>query len=140
MNGSVGSKAGRSVPQDDAEAAKWYRLAAEQGDAFAQNKLGYMYDEGLGVEKDYAEAAKWYRLAAEQNNAFAQTNLGTMFSGDRGVPQAYAQAYMWFTVSAGQGDRDAAEAARERVTNLMKPDQITEAEQLVRKWLEAHPQ
>lgn len=58
----------------------------------------------------------------------------------RGVPQDDAEAYMWFTVSAGQGNREASEAARERVTNLMKPDQIAEAEQLVRKWLEAHPQ
>ena len=27
--------AGRGVPQDDAEAVRWYRLAAEQGDARA---------------------------------------------------------------------------------------------------------
>ena len=35
---------GRGVPQDDAEAAKWFRLAAEQGDAEAQHNLGVMYD------------------------------------------------------------------------------------------------
>ncbi len=63
-----------------------------------------------------------------------------MYREGRGVSQDYAQAYMWFTVSAGRGDTDAAEAARERVTNLMNPDQISEAERLVRKWLEAHPQ
>ncbi len=31
---------GEGVPQDYAEAAKWYRLAAEQGNVKAQFKLG----------------------------------------------------------------------------------------------------
>jgi TPR repeat protein len=54
---------------------KWYRKAAEQGDAFAQNNLGYMYQYGYGVTKDYAEAVKWYRKAAEQGDADAKANL-----------------------------------------------------------------
>jgi TPR repeat protein len=33
---------GRGVPEDDAEAIKWYRLAAEQGYARAQFNLGGM--------------------------------------------------------------------------------------------------
>jgi TPR repeat protein len=33
---------GRGVPQDHAEAVRWYRLAAEQGNAFAQFRLGVM--------------------------------------------------------------------------------------------------
>ena len=37
---------GRGVPQDDAEALRWYRLAAEQGNARAQLNLGVMYDTG----------------------------------------------------------------------------------------------
>ena len=37
---------GQGVPQDYAEAVKWYRLAADQGDARAQNNLGVMYANG----------------------------------------------------------------------------------------------
>ena len=47
---------GKGVEQDYAEAVKWYRLAAEQGTADAQNNLGYAYYYGNGVEQDYAEA------------------------------------------------------------------------------------
>ena len=47
---------GKGVPQDYAEAVKWFRLAADQGDAGAQSILGVMYDEGHGVPQDYAEA------------------------------------------------------------------------------------
>jgi TPR repeat protein len=38
-------------------------LAAEQGDANAQNLLGYMYAAGRGVLKDYIEAHMWFSLA-----------------------------------------------------------------------------
>ena len=76
------------MPQDDAEAVRWYRLAAEQGEAIAQNNLGLMYSNGWGVPQDYAEAIRWYRLLAEQGKAGAQNNLGVMYdSNGRGVPQ-----------------------------------------------------
>ena len=67
---------GRVVPENDAEAVRWYRLAAEQGDAASQNNLGFMYARGEGVPENDAEAVKWYRLAAEQGHASAQFNLG----------------------------------------------------------------
>ncbi len=57
---------GQGVPQDYAEAVKWYRLAADEWDKAAQFNLGSMYEKGKGVPQDYANAAKWYRLAADQ--------------------------------------------------------------------------
>ena len=72
--------------------AKWFRLAAEQGDASAQTNLGLMYEQGDGVPQDDAEAAKWYRLAAEKGEARAQNNLAGMYYDGVGVPQDYAEA------------------------------------------------
>ena len=59
---------------------KWFRLAADQGDASAQYNLGFMYADGRGVPQNYAEALKWYRLAADQGHASAQFNLGLMYA------------------------------------------------------------
>ena len=59
---------GRGVRRRTAEAVKWYRKAAEQGDATAQFTLGSMYVRGSGVRENYAEAAKLYRRAAEQGH------------------------------------------------------------------------
>ena len=42
-------------------AAKWFQVAAQQGDAQAENKIGYLYDVGREVAKDYAQAVSWYR-------------------------------------------------------------------------------
>ncbi|WP_048942598.1 tetratricopeptide repeat protein, partial [Haemophilus influenzae] len=67
---------GQGVKQDDFEAVKWYRKAAEQGDANAQAYLGLAYTEGRGVRQDYTEAVKWFRKAAEQGHANAQAILG----------------------------------------------------------------
>ena len=66
---------GQSVPQNHAEAVKWYRLAADQGHASAQYNLGVSYDDGRGVPQNHAEALKWYRLAADQGQAAAQASM-----------------------------------------------------------------
>ena len=44
------------------------RLAAEQGNASAQNNLGVMYANGEGVPQDYVQAHKWINLAASRMN------------------------------------------------------------------------
>jgi uncharacterized protein len=56
------------------EALKWHRLAAEQGDARAQNNLGVMYDEGQGVPQDYVQAHMWFNLAGASGHANAIKN------------------------------------------------------------------
>ena len=43
---------GNGVPKDYTEAVKWYRKAAEQGNATAQSNLGHRYYNGEGVAKD----------------------------------------------------------------------------------------
>jgi uncharacterized protein len=48
---------GWGVSKDDKEAAKWYRLAAAQGNAIAQNNLGTMYRDGHGVPQDAKEVS-----------------------------------------------------------------------------------
>jgi TPR repeat protein len=54
------------------EDMRWYRMAADRGNAVAQNEVGFFYQNGLGVSVDYAEALRWYRLAADQGDTLAQ--------------------------------------------------------------------
>ena len=62
---------GRGVPEDDREAVKWYRAAAEQGHASAQGALGDLYYLGRGVPEDYVKAYAWLNLAAAQGDEVA---------------------------------------------------------------------
>ena len=114
------------------------RACAEQGHARAQNGLGYMYDNGLGVPVVYAEAARWYRLAAEQGYGDAQHNLGGMYELGEGVPQDYVLAYMWLNLAVAQGI-EASQNRKDRVEQQMTREQIDEAQRMSREWLEAHP-
>ncbi|WP_426994693.1 tetratricopeptide repeat protein [Methylomonas sp. CM2] len=61
------------MKKDYKEAANWYQLAAEQGDASSQHALGYMYNEGLGVTKNPLEAEKWFQLAEKQGLNYSRT-------------------------------------------------------------------
>ena len=67
---------GVGVAQNDAEAIKWYGLAAEQGHAMAQYNLGMVYYFGKGVPQDYSTAYKWVLIAAEYgDNSVAKDAL-----------------------------------------------------------------
>jgi len=130
-----------SLAQPDyEEAAKWFRLAAAQGDVQAERYLGYMYSHGQGVARDDKEAVKWYGRAAEQGDADAQADLAGMYSAARGTSQNYVQAHKWFSVAASRfpaSERNKrAEALRnsERLAEKMTPSQIEEAKRLAREW------
>ena len=58
---------GVDVSEDDAEAAKWYRLASKQGQPDAQVFLGMAYETGEGVPQDYVEAYAWFDVASSSD-------------------------------------------------------------------------
>ncbi len=121
-------------------AAELIRPYAEDGDPEAQFKLGRMYQEGQGVQKDHAEAAKWYRRSAEAGQPFAQNNLGVMYKNGRGVEQDNVQAYFWFSLAAKyylefeEMNLERARQNRQGVASKMTPEEISEAQDLVRRW------
>jgi TPR repeat protein len=127
---------GEEVAKDDAEAAKWFRRAAEQGHPAAQFALGKMYEFGAGVPKDLTEAVKLYGKAADQGYAAAQAWLGTTYEAGIGVPQNDILAYKWLSLSnlsmAGLGKKD-----RDIVAARMTPEQLAEAQKLVRLYVDA---
>jgi TPR repeat protein len=125
---------GGRVPQDFAEAAQWYRRAADHGHAAAQLSLAFLYARGLGVPHDEAEAAKWCRTAALSGYAPAQARLGFRFANGLGVPKDDSEAYFWLTLAFKQGDKNieklrSAEAAK--LSNI----EITKRDHAADEWL-----
>ena len=80
---------GEGVPENDAEAVRWYRLAAEQGNALAQTNLGLMYATGEGVPQNNARAYMWWSVAAAQGNESARGNRDIV--ADRLAPDQLAR-------------------------------------------------
>ncbi|MFZ1342537.1 SEL1-like repeat protein [Thiothrix eikelboomii] len=96
-----------AIPQNIAEAAKWYAKAAKQGYPKAQHNLALLYEDGRGVKQNYAEAAKWYAKAAKAGFSEAQNNLAVLYIMGNGVKQDRAQAEKLLTAAVGQGNENA---------------------------------
>lgn len=81
------------------EAVKWFRLAAERGNARAMDELGQCYQYGLGVEQNHQTKEMWYRRSAEAGYAGGQHDLGLIYED----LHEYATAAEWYRKAANQG-------------------------------------
>ena len=117
---------GIGVERNYAEAAKWYRLASDNGRISATYKLGLCYEEGRGVQKDLNEARRLYEIAAKRNVKEAQQKLASLIDtstvpselsaselslrgddylyGRRGVAQDHNEAIKYYYKAAEKGD------------------------------------
>ncbi len=100
---------GDGVKRNQAEAAKWYRKAAEQGYAAGQDALGVCYYSGDGVEQNNAEAMKWFRKAADQGVAEGQFLLGVCYEYRMDNKN---EAVKWYKLAAKKGSEEAKEALK----------------------------
>ena len=105
---------------DYAQALELYRPLAAEGNANAQNSLGWMYHKGQGVTQNNQEAVKWLKLSAVQGLAYAQSNLGYMYLNGYGVTQDHQDALKLFRLAAAQGEPNAIE-------NLKLPGMVAAA-------------
>ena len=71
------------------EAVKFFRIAAETGDARAQHCLGVMLNKGQGVKQNYEESFKWLNLAAKQGFSQAKLDLEIVIYHKQGIPENY---------------------------------------------------
>ena len=94
---------GLGVSQNNTEALKWYRKAAEQESGFAQFCLAILYYNGRIVKQDKNEALKWFLKAAENGNADAQVHMAYAYLNGEDVVQNKEEAFEWFHKAAEQG-------------------------------------
>ena len=83
-----------------ADAERWLRDAATQGDAEAQLWLGIGYDRKYFGRIDYEEALKWLRKSAAQGLPDAQFALAQMYEDGHGVPRSDEDAAYWYRRAA----------------------------------------
>jgi TPR repeat protein len=97
---------GLGVAKNAKEAVKWYRKAAEQGDAGAQSNLGSMYAKGDGVAEDKLNAYAWWSLAKAQGDSSAIKNIDTFKPRMTAQQIADSQALAAKCYSSGYRDCD----------------------------------
>jgi TPR repeat protein len=92
-------------PEIRPDAAKMFNLllkAAESDNPEALSKIGYCYEEGIGVPRSTDQAVGWYKRAAERGHAPAMVNLADCYRDGRGAPRNPDLAYSWYKVAADQ--------------------------------------
>ncbi len=95
------------MPQDYAQAAEWYRKAADQGIADAEYNLGVAVFQRPGRAAGLCPGRRVVPQGRRPGRSEAQTNLGLLYDHGQGVPQDYAQAARWYRMAADQGNADA---------------------------------
>ena len=82
-------------------------VAAENGDAGAQNALGNLYYLGLGVARNDELATQWYLKAALQANSDAQINIARHYRLGLGLPRDDVRAYAWLAQARSNQNENA---------------------------------
>jgi uncharacterized protein len=92
---------GIGVPQDEAEAVRWWRKAADAGNTYALFPLGFAYYFGRGAPQDYAEAVKLFSKDISSvfgcsESGYSELFLGNCYFYGQGAPQDYTEAARWW--------------------------------------------
>jgi uncharacterized protein len=112
-------------------------IVLARGNARALGRLGFRYENGLGVPQNYIAAVDLYRRAAEQGDVFAQCRLGLSYDKGHGVPQDFILAYKWLDLAAAKAsrrERDFYLRLRDAVASKMSLAQVTEGQRLALMW------
>ena len=109
---SVGFRLKKS--EEWAEAARWFRRSAEQGDPSGQTEFALRLFRGQGVAKDRVLAFRLMLEAARSGDMVAQYNVGVMYERGAGTAADATKARHWLQLAADKGDED----AREKLKSL----------------------
>lgn len=125
---------GFGVAMDDAQALKWYGLAATAGQPKALYNLGIMHANGWGVDMNDEKAVEFYTQAAEKGHTCAQRSLAYVVGRGIGIDENAIESYTWYYIAAELGDTESHSMRDEIAEGLPEQDrQLAEAE--ARKWL-----
>jgi uncharacterized protein len=132
---------GIGTPKNPARALQLQQKAAELGHVEAMYYLGLAHATGDGVQKDYPRALHWLGRSVAYEDAYggnilrssAQNVIGSLYENGDGVGNDLMLAYVWYNLAATGGFIDASTNVS-RVAQLLKPEQLREAENLARDW------
>ena len=114
---------GDGVPRDLDAAQKWFKMSADQNNAYGAYYLGR-----LMADRDYTKAPKLYKIAADEGLPQAQYFYAKTLKDGRGIPQDRFTAYVWYSIAADAGYSAAsADLGELDHSGFITMDQITDA-------------
>jgi TPR repeat protein len=99
---------GQGARKSPVDAARWYRLAAQRGNAEAQFRLARIVHMGArNLEQNLPLAAQLYEAAAKQGLHEAEYWTGYCYEQGEGVTKDLKTAVAWYTKAAAAGEASA---------------------------------
>ena len=136
---------------DIAKGRRLYREVAENGDAYAQEKMGDIYSREPGKLRDYVEATKWYRLSLLEHRRvcleIAKRLVSNLTQSElcRSRDQIPPKLLRWTIKYRTEGDRRSyrrayrtltgVESRLRKLREVMTAAQTKEAQKRVAAWL-----
>ena len=121
---------------DDAEAAIYYKAAADMGDAESQIELGDLYRDGLGGAETLSLLPTYYLMAAAQGNMEGYARMARLYADGGPSPVDLSKAYIAQSLAAALSFPMAKEKAAEAAKKLTA-EQLLHADELVAHCVEA---
>jgi len=85
------------------EAAKWFKIGADNKEVTSTFYYGKMLVEGLGVKPDKKDGANYLLNAAEAGFPQAMYYVGNCYMNGEGLTKNAEQAVKWYKLAAGKG-------------------------------------
>lgn len=124
---------GIGVETNNAEAFKYFELAANNNYVVAKYHTGRCYLDGLGVKANEEEAFRWFMDAAQQGNTAAQYNVGKLLLKGKGTAMDKSQGLEWLTKAA---EENHAAAQYEMGNCYLMADGVIENEDTAMYWFD----
>ena len=84
------------------------RSKADAGEAWAQDIIGELYNEGMGgYSKNLPKCVEWYQKSANQNYVWGLLNLAIRYEFEEGVEEDEYKAYEYYKKAAELGNAKA---------------------------------
>jgi TPR repeat protein len=92
-------------PHNLQSAVYWYKLAAENGNIYAQYMMGLSHQRGWLGKVDAQRANEYFlRANANDDSARARRQVAQFFADRDNAMYNYDQSYQWFETAAEEGD------------------------------------
>jgi TPR repeat protein len=107
---------------------------AKAGDPQAEFELANAFYEGKNVPKDEEKGLALLQRAAHDGLPQAQFEMGERTFGDGSNHESYVDAYVWYSL-AQRGAVDHSDERLEALEPQMTPEQLSEAQDRLAKWV-----
>ena len=130
---SVEKEADQLLQMPPAADGDWYEVMGAAGiEDGRREKFNSAFESFIAGS--YNRAYKGFARLAAEGCAVSQYYLGTMHIKGTGVLQDYCRAHLWLNVASAQG-HPKARTQLEKLTRMMSPHQVADAQKLARAWM-----